>query len=103
MGLDVPQVIRYFGPRGKIFYVHFRDVRGTADNFAESFVNEGQQNMFEVMKALKESGFTGFMIDDHVPHMIDDTPWGHRGRAYATGYMTGLLEAVNALYPSDAQ
>ena len=35
------------------------------------------------------------MITDHVPHMVDDTPWGHRGRAYAIGYMRALLDVVN--------
>lgn len=97
MGQDVPAVIRYFGSRGKIFYVHFRDVKGTVPKFSEAFVNEGNQNMFEVMRALKEVGFNGFLIDDHVPHMMDDTPWGHRGRAYATGYMMGMLDALNAM------
>ena len=93
---NVLEAIRYFGLRGKLLYVHFRDVQGTVPNFAESFVNEGNQDMLEVMKTLKDSNFTGFMICDHVPHMADDTPWGHRGRAYAIGYMTGLLQAVNS-------
>ena len=35
----------------------------------------------------------GFVIDDHVPHVVDDTVWGHRGRAYATGYIAGVLRA----------
>jgi hypothetical protein len=29
--------------------------------------------------------------------MVNDTPWNHRGRAFATGYMKGLLQAVNAV------
>jgi mannonate dehydratase len=40
---------------------------------------------------LKENGFTGFLLDDHVPHMDGDTDWNHRGRAHAVGYMQGLL------------
>ena len=52
--------------------------------------------MFEVMRTLKEVGFTGFMITDHVPHVVDDTGWGHRGRAYAIGYMTAFLEILRA-------
>ena len=49
------------------------------------------------MRTLKEVGFTGFMITDHVPKMADDTAWGHRGRAYAIGYMTAMLEMVDRL------
>lgn len=92
---NVLRGIRYFAPRGKLLYVHFRDVVGEADNFTECFINEGNFDKFEVMKALKEHGFTGFLIDDHVPDMIDDTRWGHRGRAYAIGYMTALIDLVN--------
>ena len=95
MGLGVIEAIRYFGERGKIFYVHFRDVQGTVPKFQECFVNEGNSDMLEVIKTLKEVGFAGFLIPDHVPHMVGDTRWGHRGRAYAIGYMTALLEVIN--------
>ena len=44
---------------------------------------------------LKDVGFDGFMIPDHVPHIIDDTEWEHRGRAYTIGYMTAFLELLN--------
>ena len=96
MGTNVVEAIRYFGSRKKIFYVHFRDVRGTADNFAETFIDEGQTDMFEAMKAYKEVGFDGPMIVDHIPHIVDDTPWGHRSRAYAMGYIKALMDVVNA-------
>ncbi len=72
-------------------------MQGTVPKFQEGFINEGNSDMFEVMKTLKEVGFTGFLIADHVPHMVDDTEWGHRGRAYAIGYMTALLEVVNSI------
>ena len=94
MGPGTIEAVRYFGERGKILYMHFRDVQGTVPKFQECFINEGNTDMFEVMKTLAEVGFTGFLIPDHVPHMVGDTPWAHRGRAYAIGYMTALLEIV---------
>ena len=33
----------------------------------------------------------GFLLDDHVPKMDDDSDWNHRGRAHAIGYMQGLI------------
>ncbi|TAK26112.1 MAG: mannonate dehydratase [Chloroflexota bacterium] len=96
-GAGVLDALEYFGSRGKIFYVHFRDVQGTAENFQECFLGEGNVNVVEAMRTLKKADFTGFFIDDHVPHMVDDTNWGHRGRALATGYIQGLLNAVMAL------
>jgi len=91
----VLDAIRYFGSRRKIVYVHFRDVQGQVPCFNECFINEGNVDPFEVVKTLKEVGFSGFMITDHVPKMVDNTPWGHRGRAYAIGYMAALIEIVN--------
>ena len=92
---NVIKGVRYFGERGKIVYVHFRDVQGEAPCFNECFIEEGNVDPLVVMATLKEVGFNGFLITDHVPHMIDDTPWGHRGRAYAIGYMRALLDTVN--------
>ena len=97
MGCDVIEAIRYFGSRKRIFYVHFRDVRGTAEDFAETFIDEGQTDMFEAMKAYHEVGFDGVLIVDHTPHVVDDTDWGHRGRAYAMDYMKALKAMVERL------
>jgi mannonate dehydratase len=96
-GAGVLDAIEYFGSRGRICYMHLRDVRGAAENFTECFINEGNSNPFAVVRKLKEVGFHGFIIDDHVPHMVNDSPWGHRGRAFATGYIIALIDVVNQL------
>jgi D-mannonate dehydratase len=50
--------------------------------------------MFKAMEIYYDVGFDGFFIDDHVPQTYQDTPWGHRGRAFANGYIQALIEAV---------
>lgn len=97
MGENVIEAIRYFGERGKIFYVHLRDVQGCIPKFQECFLGEGNFDVVVAMQTLKEVGFNGFIIDDHVPQMIDDSHWNHRGHAHATGYILGVLEAVRKL------
>lgn len=91
---DVYEMIRYFGERRKIVYVHFRNVSGQVPTFHEEFVNTGYVDMYRAMTIYHEVGFDGFFIDDHVPQTAGDTPWGHRGRAFAAGYIQGLIEAV---------
>ncbi len=86
--------LRYFAERDKIFYVHFRDVLGTVPNFREAFIGEGNLNMFEVMKTLKEHDFKGFLIDDHVPRMVGDSGWMGLSRAFANGQMVTMLELL---------
>lgn len=88
---NLREMIEFFGPKGRIFYVHFRDVQGTVPNFKECFIGEGNFDPAEAMVLLIRNGFDGFLLDDHVPHMDGDTDWNHRGRAHAIGYMQGLL------------
>jgi mannonate dehydratase len=96
-GEGVLDAIRYFGQRDRLFYIHLRDVVGTADNFTEVFLGDGNVNPVQTVKTLKDAGFRGFIIDDHVPHMVNDSPWAHRGRAWSTGYIKALIDAVNTL------
>ncbi len=93
---NVEAMIRHFGPKGRIAYVHFRDVQGTVPDFRECFIGEGNFDALATLRLLRDVGFDGFLIDDHVPRMIDDTPYCHRGRAHAVGYMQGMLAALTA-------
>lgn len=92
--LNVMQMIERFGPIGKILYIHFRDVQGSVPTFQECFIGEGNYDPAEVMRTLQRVGFDGFLLDDHVPHMDDDSEWQHRGRAHAIGYMQGLMNMM---------
>jgi mannonate dehydratase len=95
---DLPSVIRHFGNQGRIHFVHFRDVRGTPDNFVEVFHDEGKTDMLACMEAYKEIGFEGVLRPDHVPTMEGDSndnpAYSSIGRLFAIGYIKGLREAV---------
>lgn len=95
---DLPAAIRYFGKQGKIFFVHFRDVRGTPEKFVETFHDDGKTNMLECMKAYRDIGFEGVLRPDHVPTMEGDSnehpAYSSIGRLFAIGYVKGLREAV---------
>jgi mannonate dehydratase len=91
----VLEAVGRFGPQGQIVYVHFRDVRGTVPTFEECFLGEGNFDPPVVMRALVETGFDGFMLDDHAPQLVGDTPYAHRGRAHAIGYLQALLDSLS--------
>jgi mannonate dehydratase len=91
---EVYEVIRYFGSRRKIAYVHFRNVSRGGPSFEETFIDDGYVDMLQAMRAYYEVGFEGVLIPDHTPEVVGDTPYGHRGRAYAIGYMKGMLKAI---------
>jgi mannonate dehydratase len=93
----VKEAIEHFGPRGRIFYVHFRDVVGSVPAFQECFLGEGNYDPLTVMRRLIDSGFDGFILDDHVPVVAGDTRYGHRARSHAIGYIQATLAAANAM------
>ncbi|MFO1485265.1 MAG: mannonate dehydratase [Verrucomicrobiaceae bacterium] len=96
MGVDIPATIRRLGEH--IRYVHFRDVRGTAEAFAETFHDNGPTDMAAAMHAYRDIGFTGPMRPDHVPQLDgeEDGEPGYTmmGRLFAYGYMRGLMQAT---------
>jgi mannonate dehydratase len=94
-GAGILEALEHFGKDGRVLYMHMRDVQGCADNFRECFLGEGNSNVVAVLQKLKEVGFKGFILDDHVPHLVNDSPWGHRGRAFQTGYIAGILATLN--------
>jgi mannonate dehydratase len=99
----VTEVIDLLGPRGRISYVHFRDVRGTVPAFTECFLGEGNFDPAAVIRRLRDTGFDSFLIDDHVPAITGDPDtWADtspeaycsRGRAHAIGYLQGIFAAL---------
>ena len=95
MGKDVFEMIRDFGGRGKIFEVHFRNVTGPLPHFIETFPDDGYMDMYQVMKALREVGFSGAMEPDHVPGLAGDRGLMRAGTAYCIAYMRALLRRAN--------
>jgi mannonate dehydratase len=105
MGEDVPEAIRYFGKRRRINFVHFRDVRGTAPKFAETFHDDGQTDMLAALRALKEVDYDGSVRPDHQPRTVGTEALpeysGYRllGKFYGIAYLKGLMEAVYGKHP----
>ncbi len=90
------RALRRFARAERIHYVHLRSIAGELPCFGEAFIDEGSVDPVAVLRELLEAGFDGFVIDDHVPHVTGDTVWGHRSRAYATGYIAGILRALRS-------
>ena len=90
---EIHDVIRYFGQRGKIFNIHFRNIRGRRDDFQEVFPDEGDTNMVDVMRTLKQVGYQYMVMPDHMPHH-DDDPRQDQAFAFGYGYIKALIQAV---------
>jgi mannonate dehydratase len=76
-----------------IAYIHFRNVKGKVPNYKEVFVDEGEIDMFKILKILKHKNFNGVLIPDHTPQISCDAPW-HAGMAYTLGFMNAALKMI---------
>jgi len=94
-GTEIFDVIRYFGSRGKIFNVHFRNIRGGFLNFRETFIDDGDVDMLKAMRVYKEVGYDGMIMPDHVPRIAEDSR-ALQAFAYTFGYIKALIAAVSA-------
>lgn len=75
---DIPAMIREFG-REKIPFVHFRNIRRMEDgSFYESghVTESGSNDMGEVMRALYDIEFDGYLRPDHGRRIWDEA-WGN--------------------------
>ena len=105
MGVDIPTVVKEFGKRDLIHFIHFRNVQDLSGKrpsikFTETFHDEGQIDMYAAMKAYYDIGFKGPIRPDHVPTMAGDSNahpgYSNIGAQFAFGYMRGLMQAISS-------
>jgi mannonate dehydratase len=98
-GAAIYDHVRRFARRDRIGYVHFRNVKGKVPNYVETFVDDGDIDMAEIVRILRDEHYDGVLIPDHTPGMTCAASW-HAGMAFALGYMRALVQNADSLGPS---
>jgi mannonate dehydratase len=108
MGENPIEVCKYFGQRDRINHVHYRNVivEQPYVKYAEVFLEEGQVNMFEVMKELVALKYNHGLYPEH-PRALDydrEHPGGisnqypgggsYTGETYNVGFTKAMMLAV---------
>ena len=93
-GKEIYDVIRYFGSRGKIFNVHFRNIRGKRDDFQEVYPDEGDVDLVRAIKTYRDVGYPYLLMPDHVPQAPGDAN-GLQSFAFCYGYIQALIQALD--------
>lgn len=92
---QIPPLVQWLADRGRIHQIHMRAIHGGLNDFAEVYPDEGVLDLFAIMRILRDSGYSGGILPDHVPASPGD-PGKLQGYAFAYGYLKGLINAVNA-------
>ena len=96
---NLPEMIRAL--EGRIHFAHVRNLFfHSPTNFEESahLSSDGTFDMYEIMKALYETGFTGPIRPDHGRMIWNEVAmpgYGLYDRALGTQYLLGLWEAID--------
>jgi len=91
---ELPEAIRWFGERGKIFAVEFRNIKGGYLKFQETFPDDGDIDMLAALRLYKQVGFDGMLFPDHVPR-IEGDQGSRQAFSFAWGYIKALMDLVN--------
>ena len=95
---DIPDIIRACA--GRIPFAHVRNLKyNSPRDFEEAahLSSDGSMDMYEIMKALYESGFDGVVRPDHGRMIWDERAmpgYGLYDRALGAVYLMGLWEAM---------
>jgi mannonate dehydratase len=95
---DIPGIIHAL--KGRVHFAHVRNLRHNGPgNFEESahLSGDGSLDMYAIMKALYDTGFTGALRPDHGRMIWGEVAvpgYGLYDRALGLSYLSGLLEAI---------
>jgi mannonate dehydratase len=107
MGGDPVEVCRWFASRDRINHVHFRNVKvqRAYERYTEVFIDEGENDMFAVMKELVKHKYTRLIYPEH-PRALDydrERPnfrpqypggGGYAAFAFNVGYTRAMMQAA---------
>ena len=90
---DVYKTVDRYSRAGRVAYVHLRNITGKVPHYRETFIDDGDVDIVEVLRILHRNGFDGVVIPDHTPLMTCQGPW-HAGMAFALGFIQGVLKRL---------
>ena len=95
---DIPDIIRSL--KGRVHFAHIRNVKHNGPkDFEESahLSGDGSLDMYNIMKALHDIGFDGYLRPDHGRNIWNEVSmpgYGLYDRAIGLSYLSGLWEAI---------
>jgi mannonate dehydratase len=92
---QIPPLVHYLAERGKIHQIHMRAIKGGLNHFAEVYPDEGVLDLFKIMRILRDAGYPGGILPDHMPSHPGD-PGKLQAYAFGYGYIHALINGVNS-------
>ncbi|MGI9544181.1 MAG: mannonate dehydratase [Cyclobacteriaceae bacterium] len=92
---EILPIIKWVGERNQIFNIHLRNIKGGWNNFQEVYPDNGDMDFVQVIRALRDVGYSEMIMPDHIPRH-DDPASALQGHAFAFGYIKALIQAIGS-------
>ena len=91
---EIWEPLTWLASRKKIFNIHFRNIKGGRNEFAEVGPDEGDVDFTRAVLVLAQNGYDGHITPDHNVAAKGDTTGGQAYTAFVYGYIAASIKAA---------
>jgi mannonate dehydratase len=91
---EIWEPLTWLASRKKIFNIHFRNIKGGKNEFAEVGPDEGDVDFTRAVLVLAQNGYDGHITPDHNVAAKGDTTGGQAYTAFVYGYIAASIKAA---------
>ena len=91
---EIWEPLTWLASRKKIFNIHFRNIKGGRNEFAEVAPDEGDVDFTRAVLVLAQNGYDGHITPDHNVAAKGDTTRGQAYTAFVYGYIAASIKAA---------
>ena len=87
---NVPLMVEKYARLKRVSFIHLRNIKGRIPFYKEVFIDEGDLDIVEIIKILRDNRYNSFVMPDHAPVLSCPESW-YASMAYSLGYLRALI------------
>lgn len=91
---DIFEPLEWLSSRKKVFNIHFRNIKGNRNHYAEVAPDEGEADFTRAVLVLAQNGYDGHITPDHNVQATGDNTGGQAYWAFVYGYIAASIKAA---------
>ena len=92
--VDIFEPLTWLASRKKIFNIHFRNIKGNRNHYAEVAPDEGEADFTRAVLVLAQNDYDGHITPDHNVSAAGDNTGGQAYWGFVYGYIAASIKAA---------